>query len=42
MTTSNSRTGSARRLHLMDALLYLVAGSAMAFITVTFLLWLRF
>ena len=29
-------------LHFMDALLYLLAGSAMTIISVSFLLWLRF
>lgn len=34
----NSRTP----LNLMDAFLYLLAGSAMTIISVSFLLWLRF
>jgi len=42
MSTQNTQTEPAQRLNLMDALLYLVAGSAMAFISITFLLWLRF
>lgn len=42
MTNPNSRIKPAQRLNLMEALLYLVAGSAMTFISVTFLLWLRF
>ena len=29
-------------INLLDALLYLVAGSAMTIISVTFLLWLQF
>ena len=29
-------------LNIMDALLYLLAGSAMLMISVSFLLWLRF
>ena len=33
---------SAERLQLMDALLYLVAASAMFIISIAFLLWLRF
>ena len=31
-----------QRLHLMDALLYLLAASAMSIISITFLIWLRF
>jgi hypothetical protein len=42
MTNANSQVNTTRRLNLMDALLYLVAASAMTFISVTFLLWLRF
>ena len=30
------------QINLMDALLYLLAGSSMAIISVSFLLWLRF
>lgn len=33
---------SSQRLQPIDALLYLVAGSAMIIISVTFLLWLRY
>lgn len=42
MTNSNGQTKPAQRLNLMEALLYLVAGSALTFISITFLLWLRF
>lgn len=42
MINPKSRTKPAHRLNLMEALLYLVAGCAMTFISVTFLLWLRF
>lgn len=38
----NNQAKSDERLHLMDALLYLVAASAMVVISITFLLWLRF
>jgi hypothetical protein len=31
-----------QRLQAIDAVLYLVAGSAMVIISVTFLLWLRY
>lgn len=31
-----------RRMNIMDALLYTLAGSAMSIISVSFLLWLRF
>lgn len=35
--------GKARtQINFMDALLYLLAGSSMAIISVSFLLWLRF
>ena len=30
------------QINLMDAFLYLLAGSAMLIISITFLLWLRF
>jgi hypothetical protein len=30
------------QINLMDALLYLLAGSAMLIISISFLLWLRF
>lgn len=30
------------QINIMDALLYLMAGSAMTIISVSFLLWLRF
>lgn len=32
----------AERLHLLDFLLYLLAGSSMTIISISFLLWLRF
>jgi len=38
----SSTDQSSPRLQVIDAFLYLVAGSAMAVISVTFLLWLRF
>jgi hypothetical protein len=38
----SSTDQSSPRLQAIDAFLYLVAGSAMAVISVTFLLWLRF
>ena len=38
----NDRSKPAQRLQLMDALLYLVAASAMVVISASFLLWLRF
>jgi hypothetical protein len=41
MNTPKATTGAARRLGLMDTVLSLVAGSAMIFISITFLLWLR-
>ena len=39
-TTENSR--NRVQLNFMDALMYLVAGSAMTIISVSFLLWLQF
>jgi hypothetical protein len=42
MPSQNDQPGSFQRLNLMDTLLYVVAGSAMTFISVTFLLWLRY
>ena len=42
MTSQNDQSRSFQRLNLMDTLLYLVAGSAMIFISLTFLLWLRY
>jgi len=42
MTSQNNQSRSFQRLNLMDTLLYLVAGSAMIFISATFLLWLRY
>ena len=36
----NKRTGT--RINFMDTLLYVLAGSAMTIITISFLLWLRF
>lgn len=39
-THDNGRPGF--NLNIMDALLYLLAGSAMTIISVSFLLWLRF
>jgi hypothetical protein len=42
MPSQNNQSGSSQRLNLMDTLLYLVAGSAMIFISLTFLLWLRY
>ena len=36
----DKRTGS--QFSIMDTLLYVLAGSAMTIITVSFLLWLRF
>ena len=42
MQDANKSTKPFQRLNLMDAVLYLVAGSAMTIISVTFLLWLRF
>jgi len=42
MPSQNNHSGSSQRLNLMDTLLYLVAGSAMIFISLTFLLWLRY
>jgi hypothetical protein len=42
MQELNNRSKPLQRLHLMDAVLYLVAGSAMTIISITFLLWLRF
>lgn len=41
MSNRDPRTKPAQRLHVMDALLYLVAASAMTIISITFLLWLR-
>jgi len=38
--SSNSK--SSQRLQAIDVLLYLIAGSAMLIISVTFLSWLRF
>lgn len=42
MPNRNSLSKSAQRLNLMDAVLYLVAASAMTIISISFLLWLRF
>ena len=42
MQDANKSTKLFQRLNVMDAVLYLVAGSAMTIISVTFLLWLRF
>jgi hypothetical protein len=42
MPNQNDQSGTFQRLNLMDTLLYVVAGSAMIFISVTFLLWLRY
>jgi hypothetical protein len=42
MHSQNEQFRSFQRLNLMDTLLYVVAGSAMIFISVTFLLWLRY
>lgn len=42
MKNLNGQSKPVQRLNLMEALLYLLAGSAMIFISVTFLLWLRF
>ena len=42
MPSQNDQSSSFQRLNLMDTLLYLVAGSAMTFISITFLLWLRY
>jgi hypothetical protein len=39
-TMDNRRTWT--QINLMDAFLYLLAGSAMLIISVSFLLWLRF
>lgn len=39
-TLDNKKTKP--QFHLMDTLLYLLAGSSMAVISVSFLLWLRF
>lgn len=39
---SKGKEQTSPPLNLMDALLYIVAGSAMVFISFTFLLWLRF
>jgi hypothetical protein len=42
MRTGNEQIRTVPRLNLMDAVLYLVAGSAMTLISFTFLLWLLF
>jgi hypothetical protein len=42
MPSQNDQSSSFPRLNLMDTVLYLVAGSAMTFISITFLLWLRY
>lgn len=39
-TYDNRNTKS--QFHILDALLYLLTGSAMAIISLSFLLWLRF
>jgi hypothetical protein len=38
----SSTSKPSQRLQAIDALLYLIAGSAMVIISVTFLRWLRF
>lgn len=38
----SSSSKPSQRLQAIDALLYLIAGSAMLIISVTFLNWLRF
>ena len=42
MPSQKDLSGTFQRLNLMDTLLYVVAGSAMIFISVSFLLWLRY
>lgn len=42
MSQPGTRSKSASRFNFMDVLLYTLAGSAMTFISITFLLWLRF
>lgn len=37
-----STPNATQRLGFMDTVFYLVAGSAMIFISITFLTWLRF
>ncbi len=39
-TLDNGKTGT--QVNIMDAFLYVLAGSSMAIISVSFLLWLRF
>ena len=39
-TLDNRKTGT--QINVMDALLYVLAGSSMIIISVSFLLWLRF
>ena len=39
-TLDNGKTGM--QINFMDALLYVLAGSAMLIISISFLLWLRF
>ena len=39
-TMDNRKT--ERQVNMMDALLYVLAGSSMVIISVSFLLWLRF
>ena len=38
----SSKSNPSQRLQAIDVLLYLIAGSAMLIISVTFLNWLRF
>lgn len=42
MTETSQPVKTAQRLNVMDTVLYLIAGSAMLIISVSFLLWLRF
>ena len=42
MSESFNSRKSRMQINIMDAFLYLLAGSAMAIISVSFLLWLRF
>jgi hypothetical protein len=42
MPTTQDQNKSTSGLHIMDALMYTLAGSAMLIISVSFLLWLRF
>ncbi|MDH3999520.1 MAG: hypothetical protein OET90_11875 [Desulfuromonadales bacterium] len=42
MSEMSHQTEAANRVNFMDVLLYILAGSAMTIMSVSFILWLRF